>query len=64
MYNTMKGNSLTQANLHPRMKKKLIKEIFILTTRVGRGHSSKPAVSARLLIVKSPKTQINSSGVK
>jgi len=40
----MKGNSLTQAKRHPKMKNKLIKEIFILTTRVGRGHSSKPAM--------------------
>jgi len=37
----MKINSLKQANLKLKMKNKLIKEIFILTTRVGRWQSSK-----------------------
>jgi len=49
----MKGSSLTQANLPPKTKNKLIKEIFILTTAVGHWQSSKRAVGARLLIVRS-----------
>jgi len=40
----MKGSSLTQANLPPKTKNKLIKEMFILTTRVGRCQSSERAV--------------------
>jgi len=40
----MKGNSLTQANLPPKMKNKLIQGIFILTTRVGCWQPSKRAV--------------------
>jgi hypothetical protein len=31
----MKSNSLTQANSQPKTKNELIKEIFILTMRVG-----------------------------
>jgi len=60
----MRGNSLTQPNLQPKTENKLIKEIFVLTTRAGRWQSSKRAVWARLLIVRSPEAQINSSGVR
>ena len=48
----------------PKKKNKLIKEIFILTTRIELWHSSKRAAWARLLIMRSPTAQINSSGVK
>jgi len=37
---TVKGNSLI-ANIQPKMKKKQIKEIFVLTTRIGHWPSSK-----------------------
>jgi len=40
----MKGNNLTQANIQPKTKNKLIKEIFILTMKVAHCHSSKQAV--------------------
>ena len=61
---TMTGNCLTQANFPPKTKNYLIKGIFILTARVGRWQLIKRAVGARMLIVRSPKAQINSSGVK
>jgi len=58
------GKQPNTTNLQPKKKNKPIKEIFMLTTRVGSWQSSKRAVWAWLLIMRSPEPQINSSGVK